>query len=157
LVLAHAEAASSDRLGEEVTFHGFPVRISTLLILRSFEIWTHVDDIARANGLDLTDPSPAALRAMSNTSVGLARWVMRFMGVAPDDGGIRLVLTGDGGGVFPVRFGSVDTVDVTVVADVIDYCRMAAQRIAPADLRAEIEGDEALAARFLVAAATLAV
>jgi hypothetical protein len=45
----------------------------------------------------------------------------------------------------------------TVIADVVDYCRMASQRIAPDELRASITGDTELARTFLGAAASFAV
>ena len=46
---------------------------------------------------------------------------------------------------------------VTVVADAIDYCRVAARRLTTDELDAVIEGDAELAGRLLTAAAIVAV
>jgi uncharacterized protein (TIGR03083 family) len=158
VVVGHVTSMSDDELRAGVGFHGFPVRVSTLLVLRSFEIWTHSDDVARANGLPPTDPRPGELRTMSMVSVRLAQQLLADGGTASGGLDLRLVLTGDGGGVFPVQLGdSPGSPAATVIADVVDYCRMASQRIAPDELRASITGDTELARAFLGAAASFAV
>jgi hypothetical protein len=47
--------------------------------------------------------------------------------------------------------------DVVLVADVIDYCRVAARRLDPEALPASIEGDASLALKLLRASQFLAV
>jgi len=47
-VVAVADDLSADELSAEVTFHATPLRADQLLVTRSFELWTHAEDIARA-------------------------------------------------------------------------------------------------------------
>lgn len=156
-LVAHGEDLDAAALESEVMFHGFPIRVSMLYVLRAFEVWTHIEDVSRAGGLGEMIPDPADLKAMSETSVALARWVMGMAAEEIGNGLLHLVLTGDGGGVFPVRFGKGEGPPTTAVTDVVDYCRMAAQRIAVADIEVEVDGDADLVTAFLEAAATIAV
>ena len=78
------------------------------------------------------------------------------------DGGrhtARIVLTGRGGGVWnqPLQLGG-DPAEpsVTIVADALEFCRLAAQRIAPDDLNADIEGSNDLADNVLRGASVFA-
>ncbi len=138
-----------------VDFHGWPFTADTLLIARAFEVWTHADDVRRAIGRPVVTPAAADLRVMSSFSVTSLPLLWPL--VVPDDdfGGARVVLTGDGGGTFDI--GDPNTRDALVVADVVDYCRLAARRIAPAELDAEIEGDRETGERLLAAAQVFAV
>jgi hypothetical protein len=79
----------------------------------------------------------------------------------------KVVLTGPGGGTWLQPLGgqpaaggpdraATGAPDVTVVADVVDFCRLAAQRLDPDGLRAEIEGDAEVARKVLVAAQVFA-
>ena len=78
------------------------------------------------------------------------------------DGGqhtARIVLTGRGGGVWnqPLQLGlEAGEPSVTIVADAVEFCRLAAQRIAPADLDAEIDGPMDLAITVLRGASVFA-
>ncbi len=67
----------------------------------------------------------------------------------------RVVLTGNGGGTFDL--GDPSRRDTILVVDVVDYCRLAARRIAPDDLDMDVEGDRAVADRLLAAARVFAV
>jgi uncharacterized protein (TIGR03083 family) len=158
-IVAHVARLGPDELAAAVSFHGWPFPLGALLVARSFEIWTHVDDIARANGLELMEPISADLRTMSTMSVESVPTILRLTGAAPERGHARLVLTGPGGGAFTVQLGQANGDEPlwTMVADVVDYCRVAAQRISPDQLGAQIEGDHSQALAFLSAAAAFAV
>ncbi len=65
------------------------------------------------------------------------------------------MLTGLGGGTFDL--GGAPGPTTTIVTDVVDYCRVAARRVEPDDLDCTIDGDTALAADLLRAAAVFAV
>jgi hypothetical protein len=71
-------------------------------------------------------------------------------------GTVRIVLTGEGGGTFDLGEPEAGR-RALLVADVVDYCRVVARRIAPADLAAVREGDTALLDDLLVAAGAFAV
>ena len=46
--------------------------------------------------------------------------------------------------------------DVTVTADVVEWCRLVGDRVAPHELRAEVVGDEVLGRDLVAAAPALA-
>lgn len=135
--------------------HGWPFTCDSALVARAFELWTHGDDVRRATGRPLDVPSPGELRTMSTLSVSSLPLVVPT--IAPDAsvGPTRFVLTGDGGGTFDI--GGEGERELLVVVDVVDYCRLAARRIAPADLAATVEGDVALLPPLWEAARAFAV
>jgi uncharacterized protein (TIGR03083 family) len=154
LALVSAEA-SADR---PVAVHGIMLPISDLLVARTFEIWTHENDIRTATGQPHTVPGPTSLQPMTSLAVRLLPFGAIRIGLA-DPVGVHLVLTGPGGGTWDlvVGQGKPDPAQVTVVADVVGFCRLVANRIAPADLDAHVTGDLALAASVLASAAALAL
>lgn len=72
------------------------------------------------------------------------------------------MLTGRGGGVWnqPLRLAAEPTEPtepaVTIVIDAVEFCRMAAQRIAPGDVATDIEGPTDLAIDVLRGASVFA-
>jgi uncharacterized protein (TIGR03083 family) len=148
---------SSDGPGLDapVELHGWPFTAAMALIARAFETWTHTDDIRRAIGAPPQAPEPSDLRAMSAFSVGtLAELVPLVAPEAPLAGG-RVVLTGDGGGTYDL--GDPSRRQVTLVADVVGYCRLVAGRLDPGELAAAVEGDQRAADHLLAAAQLFAV
>ena len=82
------------------------------------------------------------------------------MGLHPVD--VHLVLTGPGGGIWDVAIGQGAGEDpgregVAIVADAVGFCRLAANRVTPAELGPHIAGDEGRAVSVLAAASTLAL
>jgi len=142
-----------EALDDRVVFHGWPVSVATLLVVRSFEVWTHADDIRRTTGRALQTPPPRDVRAMSMFSVSTLPLLVPSERVK---GPARIVLTGPGGGTFDLD-GPGSQRTVTLVADVLDYCRTAARRIDIEALPAVIEGDRDHAEALLTAARVLAV
>lgn len=140
-----------------VVFHQYPFQVRTLLVARSFELWTHADDVRRAVGESLASPIGPDVQLMSDTSVGSLPRAIRVVTDRVPDGSARLVLTGDGGGVWDLQLGGGGPELVSIVADAVDYCRLAARRIAPSDLVAEIDGDIDLARLLMAASAVVAV
>jgi uncharacterized protein (TIGR03083 family) len=138
-----------------VEYHGWPMPIHPLLIVRSFEFWTHADDIRRAIGAPTKDPSPYDLRAMSSTSVENLELIIAVAFPDAPTGRTRIVLTGPGGGTFDI--GSGEERVTTAVVDVVDYCRMAARRLSPADMPADIIGNNDVAGALWEAARALAM
>jgi hypothetical protein len=74
---------------------------------------------------------------------------------------LHLVLTGSGGGTWDVALGkrSARTAvsELGIVADAVGFCRLVANRIAPAELGASVTGATALASTVLSGAAALAL
>jgi hypothetical protein len=72
----------------------------------------------------------------------------------------RVCLTGSGGGTYdvPLAWGEAPgEPDVVVTVPTIELCRLAANRLQPGALAAEVEGDRTLLAPVLSAAGAFAV
>jgi uncharacterized protein (TIGR03083 family) len=158
-VLDHL-ASLDDRQTERVMFNGFDFSIRSLLIARTFEVWTHSEDICRAVGRSPATPDPSRLRLMTGAAVGALPLGMLITGREPRGRTVRMVLTGDGGGTW-VQALELDTapgpdVDTTLVADAVEFCRVAAKRRSPDQLVRTVVGDDELAADVLGAVAIFA-
>jgi hypothetical protein len=72
---------------------------------------------------------------------------------------VHLVLTGPGGGTWEITVGESppDPVDVAIVTDAVGFCRLAGNRVTPAELDVHITGDSGRAADVLAAVTTLAL
>jgi Mycothiol maleylpyruvate isomerase N-terminal domain len=138
-----------------VEYHGWPFPVNALLIARGFEFWTHADDIRRAIGTTVVDPTPSDLRAMSSTSVQNLDLVIALAFPEAPTGTTRIVLTGAGGGTFDIGPGGERV--TTAILDVVDYCRMTARRLEVDQLPADIIGDQAVASALWNAARVFAM
>jgi uncharacterized protein (TIGR03083 family) len=155
----HIASLDTDSLGLRIKFHMLHARVSTVLVVRVFEVWTHIEDLCRTLRRDPPPLDAARLHMMTKVAVASIPLGMLLAGVEARPTAARIVLTGRGGGVWnqPLQFGG-DPVEpsVTIVADAVEFCRMAAQRIAPTDLIAEIEGPNDLALEVLRGASVFA-
>jgi uncharacterized protein (TIGR03083 family) len=156
-------ATGSHDLGTTVALHGMRLPLSALLVARAFELWIHENDIRLACGLPLAVPDPPALRLMTRLAAGLLPGAAARAGL-PGPGRLHLVLTGPGGGTWDLEWESgtggaaqPGPGEVSVVADAVGFCRLAGDRITPAELDPDITGDHDQAAGVLTAAATLAL
>jgi uncharacterized protein (TIGR03083 family) len=141
------------------TWHGLGLTRDDTLLVRSFEAWVHTDDLRHAAGLPSETPEIRHLSLMSDLARRLVPLSLAVAGREHDGRTARLVLTGPGGGDWLVPMGAGDaaaTPDVTVTADVVDWCRLVGDRIAPDALRVDVDGDEALGRDLLAAAPALA-
>jgi uncharacterized protein (TIGR03083 family) len=143
-------SAPGTRPDQPVCLHGWSFSLSSALVARSLELWTHADDIRRATGRPLERPPAEQLRTMSASSVrGLPFMVqLRFPGaqVVP----VRVVLTGDGGGTYDVG-GDGEPVALLAL-DAADFCRLVARRAAPREVDVTREGDLRVVASLLESA-----
>jgi uncharacterized protein (TIGR03083 family) len=139
-----------------VALHGLRLPVRTLLIVRSFELWTHENDIRQAVGWAGSVPDPSTLRLMTDLAARLVPQAGAGLGDATD---VRLVLTGPGGGTWDVTVGSGPpaAASVAIVTDAVGFCRLAANRVTPAELDVSVTGDPARAAAVLFAVTTLAL
>jgi uncharacterized protein (TIGR03083 family) len=139
---------------------GVDVQRDTLLISRAFETWIHADDIRRATGRPLTAPDAGRLTLMTDLAVRILPMALQARGRSDVRGSAHIVLTGPGGGAWVQPLGrepEPGPPEVSIVADVVDFCRFAGRRLPRVDLDATIEGDRELAEAVLEAAASLAV
>jgi uncharacterized protein (TIGR03083 family) len=138
-------------------WNGFTVSRRTLLASRAFETWTHDDDIRDALGRDRMVPLPIELGVMSDIAVNILPFCLAAAGATPD-AAARLVLTGEGGGDWTISLDGAEheAPAVTITMDVVDYCRVVAERVPPEACGAVIEGDEQIGRSVLAHAAALA-
>jgi uncharacterized protein (TIGR03083 family) len=156
---AVARAAEEGGMRQQLRFAGLPLTLATLLVVRTFEVWTHTEDIRRAVDLPLEPPDGSRLTLMSQVAVRSLPIGLAVAGKSHPGRTARVVLTGPGGGTWsqPLNLGEPPgEPDLLIVADVVDFCRLAATRLSAHDLPCHIEGDEALAADLLAGAGVFA-
>ncbi len=130
--------------------------LESVLVIRAFETWTHLDDIARALGRPVEPTDPRALRSMADLAVRTLPIALAAKGYDFSDRTARVVLTGVGGGEWTIACGvgrePARVPHVVLRAPVVELCRRFADRLAADEVPLEIEGEDDLA-RALVACA----
>jgi uncharacterized protein (TIGR03083 family) len=161
VALTLAEVRGAD-LQAVVPVHGLRLRLSALLVVRAFELWTHENDIRRVAGLPASAPEPASLRLMTDLAVRLLPYGVARVDPAGTPVDVHLVLTG-GGGTWDVALGTrpappgTAVPEVGIVADAVGFCRLVADRIDAQELGAHVTGATGLAPTVFAGAAALAL
>jgi uncharacterized protein (TIGR03083 family) len=154
--------------GRLIRFHGIQLDFDAFVVARSFELWTHDEDIRRALGHEVVDPDPQTLSRMTELAttllpVGIALAAGPLL--SEQTASARLVLTGPGGGSWdvPMRGRGVTRAkpgtkfEGHIVVDSAAFCRVVANR---ADLQrsgAVVSQDPDVADLLLRGAAALAL
>ena len=154
--------AARVRPDEVFALHGLRFPFDALLIVRSFELWTHEEDIRRATSRELVSPDAPTLRLLTELAFGvLPAAIGSALNGQNSDERVRVVLTGPGGRTWDWRpevdGPSKDPLALRLVMPAVDFCRMVANRI---DLDAEgvhVDGDGELASAVYAAASGLAL
>src|SRR5207249_1692608 len=126
-----------DDLRQPVDWTGAAIPLDRVLVSRAFETWIHADDIRAAVELTMRPPPPAHMALVADLAARSLPAAARMTGVDLGARTVRLVLTGAGGGdwLLGARPGApVEPPAVVLTADVLDFCLLAAGRLAPADL-----------------------
>ncbi|MDQ1359012.1 MAG: hypothetical protein QOJ52_1979 [Acidimicrobiaceae bacterium] len=157
--VAHASGLDRQGLASLIAMHLFTTSVERMLVIRSFETWTHEEDIRRATGRPLAAPDSARLRLMTETAVSALPAGLAMIARPRPNRTARMVLTGPGGGTWQASLdrGVPGETDVRIIADAVSFCRMVANRMTPADIEAVVTGDEALAADVFAGAQALAL
>ncbi|RSM42782.1 MDMPI N domain containing protein [Actinoplanes sp. ATCC 53533] len=141
---------------------GRPLPLADALAARAFETWIHGEDIAAATGRPAFPPLPEHVHPLADLAARVLPRVAARRLAPPHDRHVRLHLTGAGGGTWTVPLDPATTVPAAarpaavVTLDVVEFCRLAADRREPGRIAVEIRGDTALARDFLAAVPTLA-
>jgi uncharacterized protein (TIGR03083 family) len=141
-----------------IEIHGLVLPVGDYLVVRAFELWTHENDIRRAVGLPPSRPDTATLQLMTALAARLVPIGVRRTAGHDLDRPLRLVLTGDGGGVWDL--GPAETSQpaaARLVADAVAFCRLIANRAVPGDLGLDVWGDQQLVDAVLSGAGSLAL
>jgi uncharacterized protein (TIGR03083 family) len=146
------------RLPAQVSFHGLTMSPRNVFVTRAFEVWTHHDDIRRALGRPLTEPVSADVRLMSSLAVRSTPLGLLLAGRNHEDRSVRVVLTGAGGGTWVIGYGANPPAepDTTFIVDAVEFCRMAAHRLAVEALALDVDGDRSFADDVCVGARVFA-
>lgn len=156
-----AWAAQPGSMETPLRWLDFEMPRDQVLVVRAFENWIHRDDLRIATGLAADPPLADEMHAMADLSLGTMPMALDATGHARPGKVARVVLTGPGGGEWTLGMDGADPApdapaDVTLTADVVDWCRLVAERLTPEALDCSVEGDEALADDLLAAAPAFA-
>jgi uncharacterized protein (TIGR03083 family) len=144
----------------QLSFHGNRVDVDMLAVFRTFEIWTHGDDIARGTGRTRLALDAPRLALMSSRLVELMPAMLELSGVSEPGRSIELALTGPGGTTCVRALDGATTSsspDARIKVSTIELCRVAARRADVRDLHISTTGDIALADRVLACIGALAL
>lgn len=157
----HVVALGPDDLEKLMPLHGIPFRVTTAIVARAFELWTHADDIRAALGRPLETPDAPVIHRMATESVASLPLAAFGLAEPPGPAVARFVLTGPGGGAWTLLVGGAADADaepdLTLVTDVVDYCRVVSRRLDIETLDRHVEGDADLAVSLLRASQFVAV
>ena len=145
--------------GGSAKWRGLDMSRDDLLVVRAFETWVHTDDLRRAGGLPATTPAPRHLALMSDLAGRILPLALALSGRARPGRTARLVLTGEGGGEWTVAMDGGEPAavpDVTVTADVVDWCLLVGDRLDAGRFVYTVDGDAALGDDVVRAAPALA-
>ncbi|MEV5890719.1 hypothetical protein [Nonomuraea fuscirosea] len=155
-LLERVSASSEVLMGVEVSLAGArPARapLRQAMIQRTFETWTHADDIRAATDRSRSAPRPEHVHMIAEFGLAL---LPRAMKGPRRDVSATIVLTGPGGGTWTIPLSPAsDHVAVLISADAVGFCRLLADRWPPGSFPYAAEGDPSLARDLIRAAATL--
>jgi len=165
---ALAGVDTSARLDQPASLHGLHMSLGHLLVARTFELWTHEEDVRRATRRPLQAPDTASLRLMTELAITLLPVAMSRADRPVGDRSARIVLTGPGGGTWQTALGTAfgaepadsrpeGPVSVRIVVDAVEFCRLVANRADPEALAAVVTGDTSLASDLFAGLTTLAL
>jgi uncharacterized protein (TIGR03083 family) len=177
-----AVAASLERLDEldrepaamdePARMHSVRLPLGQLLVARTFELWAHEEDMRRGTGRPLSPPDTPSLQLMTQLAIDMVPFAAPARREDQARRRARIVLTGPGGGSWTSELdaapdgaagtateGSVTEgpVDVRLVVDAVDFCRLFANRMDPRALEVDVAGDRKLASELLVGLTSLAL
>lgn len=123
------------------------------LVQRTFETWTHADDIRAALQRPRAVPPGEHVHLIAEFGLAL---LPRAMASPRRDAVVTVALTGPGGGSWSVPLSPTPShPGVLISADAVDFCRLMAGRLASGAFPYAAEGDPALARDVVLAASTL--
>jgi uncharacterized protein (TIGR03083 family) len=129
------------------------------MIQRSFETWIHAEDVRATLDLPPQTPSAQQVADIVDFALRLLPTALEASGRAHPAKALRVVLTGDGGGIRLVELSPTGRRAGTVVAEIRmpaeRFCRLLAGRLGASSPGAEISGERGAANDFLTVAATM--
>jgi uncharacterized protein (TIGR03083 family) len=132
-----------------VDVFGMPMPARNAYLGRAFETWIHADDLRLAVGRPPCPPSPRHLLPLADLHIRSLPTALRLSGRLRPGRTARLVLTGAVDRAWHVPLSRDTTVpaapNVTITADALEFCYLAANRRTPDAVPLTVTGDRALA------------
>ncbi|MGH3877836.1 MAG: maleylpyruvate isomerase family mycothiol-dependent enzyme [Actinophytocola sp.] len=152
-LLRHAVFAP---LAGRVDFAGLSMPLGHAYLNRAFETWIHADDIRLAIGRQADPPRPAHLRSLADLHIRSLPTALRLSGRDHVGRGARISLTGAMTQEWFISLSSntpadADRPDVSITADALEFCYLAANRRTPEAVPLTVTGDREVAADLLAA------
>jgi uncharacterized protein (TIGR03083 family) len=155
-VIQLAAASSPQR---PVMVNAVPTDVDGMLVLRTFELWTHLEDVCAATKRYLPGLDAPRFALMSSRLVEILPTAVVVTHGGHAQGTVRFVFTGPGGGTYDRAFGPDESASepvAVVITDVAGICRAAANRMPRNRMTVQIEGDSVLAERVLASVGAFA-
>ena len=160
---AHLSRLSPDQLDHTIEYWGRPSSLTNALYARSFETWTHTDDVRRAIGVAEAPPPPPVMHQLCRDAVSLVPRMLRARGVEPPPRLVRFHLEGDGAAAWDLTLPAGVAVpagdaepDTELIMSTITLCRGVSARVPDAGLPFTSTGDTVLAAQIIESLPVLA-
>ena len=143
----------------EVAYHHLAGSIRGMLVVRTFELWTHDDDIRLAlhRPPNMLDGDRLAL--MSGDLMNVLNLGMAILGTTQPGRTARINLMGPGGAAYEVALSPGDVAgvpDITITTSVLELCRLASNRVSVDVIDLAVDGDRSLLEPILVGATAFA-
>lgn len=134
-----------------VDLDGLSMPVANAYLARAFETWIHADDIRLGTGRATDPPRPVHLRALADLHIRSLPTALRLSGRTRPDRAARIRLTGavTDEWVIPLTRNATGEPTVTLTADALEFCYLAANRRAPDSVPVEITGDRTVAGDLL--------
>jgi uncharacterized protein (TIGR03083 family) len=132
-----------------VDFGGLSMPLRNAYLGRAFETWIHADDIRLAIGRPTDPPRPEHLRDLADLHIRSLPAALRLSGRTPPDRTARVRLTGAFTHDWHIPLSRSAPTDsapaVTIAADALEFCYLAANRRAPGTVPMTVTGDQTIA------------
>jgi uncharacterized protein (TIGR03083 family) len=147
-LLRHAVRAP---LTGRIEVGGLSMTVRNAYLSRAFETWIHADDIRLAIGRPTDPPHPTHLQALADLHIRSLPTALRLSGRPQPDRTARVRLSGAVTQEWHLPLSRTATTEpaVTITADALEFCYLAANRRAPGTVPVTVTGDHAIAGDLL--------
>jgi uncharacterized protein (TIGR03083 family) len=143
----------------EVAYHHLAGSARGMLVVRTFELWTHDDDIRRAINRPPNVLDGQRLALMSSDLMNVLNLGMALSGTTQPGRCARFNLMGPGGGSYDIALAPGEVAglpDITITTSALELCRLASNRLSAELIDLAVDGDRSLLEPILVGATAFA-
>jgi uncharacterized protein (TIGR03083 family) len=143
----------------EVAYHHLAGSVRGMLVVRTFELWTHDDDIRRAINRPPNPLDADRLALMSSDLMNVLNLGMALSGTTQPGRTARINFMGPGGGTYDIALSPGEIAglpDITITTTALELCRLASNRLSLELIDLAVDGDRSLLEPILVGATAFA-